>query len=108
MRGANEITNNEDTIDSRAVIDRIDYLESERSGVDEAEALETWDASDEGQELKALKALQDEAEGYSDWKDGATLIRDSYFEAYAEELASEISDYNPRKVAWPFTCIDWA
>lgn len=130
MRGDTEITNREDVIDSRDIIDRIEYLEDERTTlsdkVDEAQegmddegpttnalkdaqtALADWDESDEGQELKALEALQDEAEGYSSgWRHGATLIRDSYFTEYAEDLASEVTEYNPNKVSWPFTCIDW-
>lgn len=144
MRGDNEITNSQDIIDSRNIIDRIAYLEDERSTLesavedaqesvndyetpegadteddtgieglrDDLEAAQTdlkeWDESDEGRELKALKALQDEAEGYSeDWRHGATLIRDTYFTEYAEELAGDITDYNPRQVSWPFTCIDW-
>ena len=142
MRGDAEITNREDVIDSREIIDRIDYLEDERTALsdklDEAqeafneynppedewdsnkadelkttikdaqEALTEWDESDEGQELKSLTALQDDAEGYSeDWKHGSTLVRDTYFQDYTEELASEISDYNPNKVSWPMNCIDW-
>lgn len=130
MRGDTEITNREDMIDSREIIDRIDYLQDERStlesaveeaqeGMDEVgpttealkdaqEALKEWDESDEGQELKALKALQNEADGYSeDWRHGSTLIRDTYFTEYAEQLASEVTEYNPNKVSWPFTCIDW-
>lgn len=121
MRGDTEITNREDVIDSREIIDRIEYLEDERTTLsdrlDNADtdqetqaaqtALNEWDESDEGQELQALKSIQDEAKGYSDWKYGVTLIRDSYFQTYTKELASDISDYNPNKVSWPFTCIDW-
>ena len=49
-----------------------------------------WEAEDEAEELKALKALQDEAESQSDWTYGATLIKDSYFETYAQDLAEDI------------------
>ena len=103
MSGDREITNSQDIIDSRDVIDRIEYLEAAR------DALKEWDESaDEDRELKALKSLQDEVEGYCpDWKYGAALIRESYFTEYAEELAGDITDYDPRKVHWPFTCIDW-
>lgn len=148
-----EITNSEDVIDSRAVIDRIEELEAERApfvdaveeaetalaeavdalaragegvdttdldkAVDDAEialekardALEGFDGFDgtaEGEELTALKALADEAERYADdWRYGVTLIRDSYFEEYAEELAEDIGAI-PADAAWPCTCIDWA
>lgn len=58
-------------------------------------------------ELAALRALQDEAEGYSpDWKYGATLIRDSYFVAYAQELAEDIGAIKDNG-QWPNYCIDW-
>lgn len=118
---ADSISNREDIIDSRTVIARIEELESEfndlQTAADEAaesgdtvaaaeaqSAIDDWEDRDE---LKALQGLQSEAEGYSDWTHGATLIRDSYFPRYAEELASDISDYDTRKVSWPFTCIDW-
>lgn len=142
MKGDSEITNSENVIDSRDIIDRIDYLEDERAtlesnvtdaqeAVDELadedadeetqaqsdakdalasaqEALKDWDESDEGEELAKLKALADECEGYvGDWRHGATLISEDYFEKYAEELAGEVTEYNPNKVSWPFTCIDW-
>jgi len=70
-------------------------------------ALADWDASEEAQELKDLLALQDGAEGYSDWRDGATLIRDSYFEDYAQEFAEDIGAINAN-ASWPNSCIDWA
>jgi hypothetical protein len=133
MRGSDEITNSQDIIDSRDIIARIEYLQSEKEGLEDneseaREALEeakateddkelaslqdalqdaenavvTWAESYECRELKALLALQDEAEGYSeDWRHGATLIRDTYFTEYAEEFASDITDYNPNKVHWP-------
>lgn len=134
-RGHDEITNSQDVIDSRDIIARIEYLEDERTTLadtldseqeewdeltqeekDEADsnealvtardALKEWDESEEGQELKALKELQDQAEGYSDWTHGATLIRDSYFQTYAEELASDIGAVD-KDAAWPTNRIDW-
>ncbi len=133
---ADSISNSDDIIDSRDVIKRIEELDGERDmlagEVDDAEtakvglieptdeetddaddqiatakrALLDWDEGDEGQELKALQALQEQAEGYSDWTHGATLIRDSYFEKYAEELADDLG-LLPKDAAWPATCIDW-
>ena len=115
-------TNHDDLIDSRDIIKRISELEDERDAhKDAAETYaeennipltaedeeETWGDTEEGEELKTLKALADDAEGYSgDWKHGATLIRDSYFEKYAQDLAEDIGDM-PKNAAWPFTCIDW-
>jgi chromosome segregation ATPase len=69
-------------------------------------ALKYWDA-DYADELRALRALAEEVEPYcADWRDGATLIRDSYFEEYAMELAEEICD-TPSTASWPLTHINW-
>lgn len=121
----NSISNTDDTLDSRDVIARIEALEEIKTELEERrdeanesespaamEATETeladWLDGGEGQELKALKALAGEAEGYAaDWQYGEQLIRDSYFETFAEELAD---DYGlvPKDAAWPMTCIDWS
>ena len=86
----------DDIIDSRDVIDRIAYLE-EDGARDEAEQ----------DELAALKALADQGEEWAeDWEYGAALIRDSYFEDYARELAEEIGAVD-RTASWPNSCIDW-
>ena len=101
-----EPTNRDDIIDSRDIIKRVAELEDERDShkeaaetyaeenrltFDEDAEQETWNDTEEGQELKALKALADQAEGYADdWTYGASLIRDSYFETYAQDLAEDI------------------
>ena len=131
---ARSIDNSEDIIDSRDVIERIEELEGERESLqqdvedateqaNEAEtddestdageamrvaqnALDDWDNSEEAGELAALKALAEEGEGYSDWEHGAQLIRDSYFQTYAMELADEIGATSDND-AWPLNCIDW-
>ena len=133
---ANTIDNFDDVIDSRDVIARIEELEGERealqleiddaevqwlkteAGTDEAHAvvdrrqaayvaLDTWDASSDADELRILKALADEASGYAaDWTHGETLIRDSYFRDYAEQLADDIGAID-RNASWPVKCIDW-
>lgn len=54
---------------------------------------------DEEQEFQALKAIVDEL------PDSESLIRDSYFETYARDYASEISTREANQ--WPYTCIDW-
>ena len=122
------ISNADDIIDSRDVIARIAELEAEREDLataahaldddgfnigtpDDADALETWDIEN-GDELTALHALAAEgSDTISDWQDSATLIRDSYFQTYAEELADDICIAPPKNrdgsIAWPFTCIDW-
>lgn len=99
MARTNEITNSEDVIDSRDVIDRIAALEAD---AEDGALLEG-----EAEELAALKALAAEAEGYAaDWQYGETLIRDSYFREYAMELAEDLGVI-PAGLSWPCTCIDW-
>ena len=130
IKGSEEITNSADMIDGREVSDRIDYLESEREPLESAvtdcidalesaleedkdsggvlmEALGTakkelaeWEASEEGGELQALKSL------YDDISRDSTLIRESYFEDYAQQLADDLG-YTSSKMQWPYTCIDW-
>lgn len=69
-------------------------------------AREDWNETDEAEELKALNRLADEASGYADdWHYGATLIRESYFTEYAENLVSEIGDM-PRELP-SYIVIDW-
>jgi hypothetical protein len=97
----NSIDNSMDVIDSRDVIARIEELENDRDdknvGLLEIEVAE----------LEALTALADEASDYApDWQYGATLIRDSYFEDYAQELAEDIGAIDSN-ATWPNNCIDW-
>jgi hypothetical protein len=95
----NPIENSADIIDSRDIIARIEDLES-LMGPDMDD--------DEAHELEALKALAAEAEPYCpDWTYGEALIRDSYFEEYAEQLADDLGIMDP-KATWPLNCIDWA
>lgn len=127
------ISNTDDVIDSRDVIERIEELEGERQDLqdefetavdnelqntdpeqretlntvrnDAYKALTDWDEENKA-ELDALKALVEEAEGYSeDWRHGATLVRDSYFEDYARELLEDIGDI-PRNLPH-YIEIDW-
>lgn len=129
--------NTDDIIDSRDIISRLDDLNSEleslKDEITEAEealaeldedateeereqaaqdleeakeALATWQ-DDNGDEHKALTALNEEGEDcVSDWPHGETLIREDYFTTYAEEIASDCCEM-PRDLKWPFTHIDW-
>src|SRR4051812_49593204 len=101
--GMTEIATGEDLYDSRDIIARIEHLESRRDDEDQTDPLD----EDEAEELDKLLALQAEAEPYSpDWKYGATLINDDYFEEYAEEFANDIGAIN-REANWPLSHIDW-
>ena len=59
-------------------------------------------------ELADLQSLAEEGSGSPDWAYGETLIRDSYFETYCQELAEECGYMDAKHAnSWPFTCIDW-
>lgn len=129
-------TKTDDVVDSRAIIERIEELEGERESAGESAydgvraeeldedaaeerdleeeadaareaAYKEWDATDEGEELKELKALAEQCEGYGDWAHGETLIRGTYFEQYAEQTAEDIGAIKS-DASWPNNCIDWS
>jgi uncharacterized protein YlaI len=127
-----QFSNSDDVIDSRDIIERIKELErpldtwtcpecgneittdirneDQKGHADdcdfEGEPLDGLD-TDDREELRTLLALQEDAEGYcDDWKYGASLIRDSYFREYAEELADDIGAID-RNATWPLNHIDW-
>jgi hypothetical protein len=120
---ATGISNSDDVIDSRDIIARIEELESGlQEGYDKEESedkptFEDWLDEiicngdydfpvDDAKEYQILKSLADEAEGSPDWTYGETLIRESYFEDYARELAEDIGAIDP-KANWPLNHIDW-
>lgn len=70
-----------------------------------AKALVDWEGADE---WVTLKKLCDQGEGCADWAYGETMIHESHFADYAEELAKETSDVpSSQWNQWPFNCIDW-
>lgn len=92
--------------DTSVLADDQEELSKLGKQVDESKAaMEEWDA-DNGEELMALKSLQNECEGYSDWTYGESLIRDSYFEEYAQQVAEDIGAIN-KDASWPNCHIDW-
>lgn len=91
-----DISNMDDIIDSRSVIERITVLDDGAPGLTE----------EEHNELNVLKALADESKYVDDWEYGVTLVRSSYFEDYAMEFAEDIGAI-PSDASWPCTCIDW-
>lgn len=99
------IDNSADIIDSRDVIARIEELTDERDNFEGGAWAE--ECGDDAEELASLMALAEQAEGYAaDWQHGEALIRDSYFEDYARELAEDIGAIKS-DASWPYTCIDW-
>lgn len=104
------VDNYQDILDSRDVIARIDELKSMIEAYedeDEDNDLDADDAIEYREELTKLEALAEEAAGYaSDWTYGEALIRNSYFETYAEELADDLVE-GFREMRWPLNHIDW-
>ena len=97
-------TNTDDFIDSRDVIARIEVLESEIETATNDNELDL--VEEEVEELATLKALAKEGEASPDWQYGEVLIRDSYFEEYAQDLAEDCGMIQ-EGAGWPNTCIDW-
>jgi len=98
------ISNREDVMDSRDIIERIeelrDTIESD-SGKDCGDfggdhgwleyALTCDDVDrEEVEELKSLKCVAEQAADYApDWDYGSTLIRESYFEEYMDDMIAD-------------------
>ena len=94
MLDTDEINNSEDIIDLRDVVARVERLRVYEDQTDEEEQAE----------LAALLELLEDCGGGVE--DEPTLIRESYFEEYAQQLAEDLG-YMPRDLHWPFDCIDW-
>lgn len=108
-----EITNSDDVIDVRDVIARFEELETELDDAhSDDETNETNEILDLRTEFDALKELLEELKGNGgdeEWRGDwypITLVRDSYFEDYAQELADDIGAINS-DATWPNNCIDW-
>jgi len=128
----------ENVIDSRDIIAEIERLESEIEDLEtekddlETDIAEIREETDLGEgdesladqykraaeiddeladlkeELKPLKDIEDQCEGYcDDWRHGASLISENYFTEYAEELACDCGMITGDSCAWPLNCIDW-
>ena len=64
--------------------------------------------SDDARDLaKLIEFAIDAADACVDYRHGEALIRDGYFEEYAQELAEDIGTVDRRR-SWPVNCIDWS
>lgn len=117
MREPNVVDPMDSIIDSRNVIARINWIESElathneepEEGEEPGEPyLTKEDVEDYTEELTSLRGLAQEGEGHaSDWANGVGVIANSYFEDYAKELASDLHGGSFDGAPWPFNHIDW-
>lgn len=122
-----DISNREDILDVRDIIERVEELREERGDLQLAlqeandedslndcivakKDLEDWLAG-EGEELKQLEDLLSDLQGSGgdhewegDWYP-VTLIRDSYFEDAMRELVQDIGDL-PKDIP-SYLVIDW-
>lgn len=90
----------DDVFDSREVIERIEELESEYDNPAEA-TLQGEPDEEVRDEYSALKALQEEAEGYiPDWSYGETFIHADYFTEYAIEMLSDLGHLPADLPSW--------
>jgi hypothetical protein len=65
------------------------------------------DSFNGNEELHDLEQFAAELEDYcDDWRHGVTIIRESYFADYAEELAKDIGAISSDD-QWPLNHIDW-
>lgn len=104
-----QVDNSQDVLDSRDVVERVEELRDEldHEGEDLSGAT-LYDEDEERAELATLEALLEQLSwaGSDRPEDGLTLVRDSFFQEYAMELADDLGVL-PAEYAWPTSCIDW-
>lgn len=123
MTTTQTIDNSADLIDSRDIIARIAELQRERQSWIDGEWDENsslhhdhqtkslalrWAArfEDEAEELDALVTFATEAEDYTDdWHHGVTLIRDTYFVEYVQDLLADCGTIPSDLPSW--VVLDW-
>lgn len=105
-----EITNSDDVIDVRDVIARFEELENELP--EDAETNEDEEVRNQYEDLAVLRTLLEDLAGNGgdeEWRGAwypVSLIRESHFRTYAEELAEDIGAIN-KDAGWPNMHIDW-
>jgi hypothetical protein len=120
MKLADRVHNGQDILDSRDIAARVHELEGYLEDLHRTpgESFEDWliieaengdgAVQEDAAELLILRALVAEIDSCAGdgAKDGTALIRDSYFETYARELAEDIGAIGENAI-WPNNCIDW-
>ena len=96
------------TVDVRDIIERVEELENTVPPAEESDG----DDNEDREELATLVGILDDLKGNGgdeqwrgDWYP-TTLIRETYFEDYARELAEDIGAID-KNAAWPARHIDW-
>ena len=103
-----KFTNNDDTIDTRDIIEEIEELKAQIEEYEEENSEEKLEENysyhDTQRELETLKELIDDIGENA--PAGVTLINEDYFEEFAEEFACDIGAIQ-RGTVWPANCINW-
>jgi predicted nucleic acid-binding Zn-ribbon protein len=87
--------------------DHIDSLTIDLIQLEDELAAIEFLTEEEDEEMRILYEVDKQGEDYAeDWKHGCTLINESYFTEYAEELAGDIGAVD-RNASWPLNHIDW-
>jgi len=89
-----------DIIDVRDIIARYEELDEMPDGLPDAE-----ERTNLASILDEIRDMGGDEEWRGDWYP-VTLIRDSYFQEYAQELAEDIGAID-HDAKWPMNCIDW-
>ena len=114
VKGTKAINNREDYLDVRDIIARVERLENAHIGDCALDGVALADCPDEEEhaEFVTLVALLGELAGYGgdeqwrgDWYP-LTLVRDTYFEKFAQEEAEGL-DLVKSDARWPANHIDW-
>lgn len=114
------ISNTDDSIDSRDVIERLEELRGElESYHDEQETTLSFeyalqdaanfpDHADEFAEYATLQSLAEQGEQYApDWNYGEQLIRDSYFEQAMDEMVADCYELPKDLPFWMIVTYDY-
>lgn len=101
----------DDVIDLRDLCERFEELEEMKEEDEDRNEVSTRNEDEEaefvklGAFLKSLKGYGGDHQWRGDWYP-VMLIRDDYFETYAQEFAEDIGAIS-RDAEWPYTHIDW-
>ena len=119
---SHDISNTDDTIYSRDVIERLEELQAElieaRDDSGSTTEIDVWinDMADDengmfqdaAKEYMALQSLAGQGEQYApDWNYGEQLIRDSYFESAMDEMVADCYELPKDLPSWMIVTYDY-
>lgn len=100
------ITNRDDTLDTRDIIEYMEQLKSELKL-----AQDPTTKQERQKELDNLMSLKEQTINNSNkekWETGIQLINNWYFQEFAENEGRETGGLSSKEVyQWPWYCVDW-